>query len=190
MVRTLHVADAIMQHVLFMRRHSMARSLVTVVLVVMVAGSALVVAQTSRTPSVHVSAADLLAVLKKAGELPVIDTNAQTVQAGPNQVMVNIARRTQMGMPTNAAVAHNSLSEIYYVTEGAGTLVTGGTLTSPTEEANNTGGNIRGAGIQNGESRRIAAGDVVVIPAGTPHTFSAIEGTLVYLNLRINPATR
>ena len=168
----------------------MTRSLVATILVVMVGASALGVAQESRTPSVLVPAADLLAALKKAGEMPVVDTNARVVQAGPNQVLVNIARRTQVGMPANAAVVHNSLSEVYYVTEGAGTLVTGGTLTSPTAEANDTGGNIRGTGIQNGESRRIAVGDVVVIPAGTPHAFSAIEGTLVYLNVRVNPKIR
>jgi hypothetical protein len=41
--------------------------------------------------------------------------------------------------------------------------------------------------IRDGKAQRITAGDVVVIPIGTPHTFSEIERTLVFLNIRINP---
>lgn len=160
------------------------------IMAVLIAGTMAVSAQSAAPSSTHISAADLAAVLKAAGNAAVIDANARSVQAGPNQLLVNIVRRTRNGMPEHASVSHNALSEVYYVIEGAGTLVTGGTMVDQMPEKSDTGGNIRGKGIEGGESRRIGVGDVVVIPAGTPHTFTDIDGTLVYLNLRINPAGR
>ena len=168
----------------------MTRLFTTSVMVAVVGTSIFIAAQQSSTSSTHIPAAVLAAALKEAGDVPVIDANVRTVQAGPDQVFINITRRTQRGMPTDSAAAHKTVSEVYYVVEGAGTLVTGGTLTNPSDQANDTGGNVRGTGIQNGERRRISVGDVVVIPAGTPHTFSDIEGTLVYLDVRINPTSR
>jgi len=157
---------------------------------VLIAGAMPVSAQSAAPSSTYVSAAALAAVLEAAGDAAVIDANARSVQAGPNQLLVNIVRRTKNGMPEQASSAHNALSEVYYVIEGAGTLLTGGTMLDPTPEASSTGGNVRGKGIVGGETRRISVGDVVVIPAGTPHTFTAIDGTIVYLNLRIHPHAR
>jgi mannose-6-phosphate isomerase-like protein (cupin superfamily) len=34
--------------------------------------------------------------------------------------------------------------------------------------------------IQGGETRRVGKGDVVVIPAGTPHWFRDVQGPLTY----------
>jgi hypothetical protein len=44
-----------------------------------------------------------------------------------------------------------------------------------------------GTAIQGGVTRRIKAGDVVVIPAGVPHWFSAIEGSITYVVVRVDP---
>jgi quercetin dioxygenase-like cupin family protein len=44
-----------------------------------------------------------------------------------------------------------------------------------------------GTGIQGGVTRRIKAGDVVIIPAGVPHWFSAIEGSITYVVVRVDP---
>ena len=38
------------------------------------------------------------------------------------------------------------------------------------------GPSVDGTGLQNGESRRVGPGDVVVIPAGVGHYFSSIDG--------------
>jgi len=63
------------------------------------------------------------------------------------------------------------------VLEGSATLVTGGTVVDPkvTEP-----GQVRGATIEGGETRRIAKGDVLVIPAGVPHWFRDVQGPLTY----------
>jgi mannose-6-phosphate isomerase-like protein (cupin superfamily) len=132
-------------------------------------------------PATYVSTSELMEVLEKASDRSGSDTTAQTVAAGPNNVLVNIGHRTKAGA-TMVGVAHSNLTEIYHVIEGAGTIVTGGTFANP-EPA---GANTRGT-IQNGRRQRITVGDVVVIPVGTPHTFSDIESTVVFLNVRINP---
>ena len=49
------------------------------------------------------------------------------------------------------------------------------------------GPSVRGAGIENGESRKVAAGDVIIIPAGIPHWFSSIDGAIRYSVVRVDP---
>jgi glc operon protein GlcG len=69
--------------------------------------------------------------------------------------------------------------------EGSATLVTGGTLvdakTIEPEE-------IRGRASDGGEPRMIAAGDVVVIPNGTPHWFKEIKAPINYYVVKVRSA--
>jgi quercetin dioxygenase-like cupin family protein len=37
-------------------------------------------------------------------------------------------------------------------------------------------------------NHELKEGDVIVIPAGTPHWFSKINGSIVYLVIRIDPS--
>jgi len=53
--------------------------------------------------------------------------------------------------------------------------VTGGAFASATD---------RTAGIKGGASRHMQAGDFVVLPPGTPHWFSKIDGTITYVETR------
>ncbi len=62
----------------------------------------------------------------------------------------------------NAIVHHMNTTEIYYMLDGAGTLVTGGTITDQADTGT------RGAAIAGGVTRRIMPGDVVIIPGHTP----------------------
>jgi mannose-6-phosphate isomerase-like protein (cupin superfamily) len=84
-----------------------------------------------------------------------------------------VVRRRQAG-PNNASV-HDDVSEIYNIISGAGTFVTGGTITDPED---------RTAGITGGVARRVEAGDFVILPPGTPHWFSEIEGSITYVETR------
>jgi mannose-6-phosphate isomerase-like protein (cupin superfamily) len=84
-----------------------------------------------------------------------------------------VVRRRQEG-PNNASV-HNDLTEIYNVVSGSGTFVTGGAIANPED---------RTAGISGGVSRQIKAGDFVVLPPGTPHWFSKIDGSITYVETR------
>jgi mannose-6-phosphate isomerase-like protein (cupin superfamily) len=89
---------------------------------------------------------------------------------------------------------HFKVSEIYHVMDGAGTLVTGGTMvnakTRPPDSTSvklEDGPGASGTSILGGVSRRIKAGDVVIIPAGVPHWFSAIDGSITYVVMRVDP---
>jgi len=100
----------------------------------------------------------------------------QTATILPNVVV----RRRQAG-PNNASV-HTAagdgqdVTEIYQILEGSGTYVTGGTMPDP---------NDRTAGIKGGESHDVKPGDFIVIPPGTAHWFSKINGQIMYLEVRL-----
>ena len=66
--------------------------------------------------------------------------------------------------------------------QGAGTVVTGGSIVGGVDTQP---GEIRGASIEGGSSKRIQAGDFGVVPAGVPHWISAVEGELLYLVVKV-----
>ena len=85
---------------------------------------------------------------------------------------------------------HSRVTEVYYVLSGGGTLVTGGTVSDrrdfPGDAEITTvlvGPSYDGTS-EGGHSREIAAGDIVVIPAGVFHVWSHIEDHVTYLSIR------
>jgi mannose-6-phosphate isomerase-like protein (cupin superfamily) len=127
------------------------------------------------SPATFKSSEELLAALLKA-----VDRGGMTTGAVSNtdQHRINLVRRVKPG----AALAHAGNTELHYITEGAGTLVTGGAL------AKAAGGT---AAIENGETRRVKQGDVILIPANTPHWYKDIEGSITYLEVRfVAPAAK
>lgn len=82
---------------------------------------------------------------------------------------------------TNGLI-HSNVTEVYFITSGGGTLVTGGTLadTRDTDLTNLWAGPSISGTHQGGEGRRVGVGDVVVVPAGTAHRFSELDGVIEY----------
>jgi mannose-6-phosphate isomerase-like protein (cupin superfamily) len=117
---------------------------------------------------------------------PLIDRPARVIKAGEQYLGVAMVQRT---VGDQGALAHSKIDEIYYILEGGGTLLTGGTLVNARETASSltVGPGWSGTGIQGGESRRVTPGDVVFIPAGTPHMFSQLDRTIRYLTYRVDP---
>jgi mannose-6-phosphate isomerase-like protein (cupin superfamily) len=71
---------------------------------------------------------------------------------------------------------HLRNNDLMFVQEGSATLVTGGTVVS----AHSTGPDeIRGESIVGGEVHELSKGDVIVVPAGTPHWFKEVHGTFL-----------
>jgi len=92
--------------------------------------------------------------------------------------MVHASHREGPGM----AEVHELDADIIYVLDGSATFVTGGTVeggktTAPSE--------IRGSSITGGVTRRISKGDVLIVPAGTPHWFKDITGPLNYYVVKV-----
>jgi uncharacterized protein GlcG (DUF336 family)/mannose-6-phosphate isomerase-like protein (cupin superfamily) len=90
-----------------------------------------------------------------------------------DKYMVHASRREAPGV----AEVHGKDADIIYVLEGEATLVTGGTVIEPKTVAPDE---IRGKEILGGDSRVIAKGDVIIVPAGTPHWFKAVKGPVLY----------
>jgi mannose-6-phosphate isomerase-like protein (cupin superfamily) len=127
------------------------------------------------SPAIYKSGEELLAALQTA-----IDRGGMTTGAVSNtdQYRINLVRRVKPG----GALAHAGNTELHYITEGAGTLVTGGTI------AKAAGGT---ATIENGDKRQVKKGDVILVPANTPHWYKDIEGTITYLEVRfVAPAAK
>jgi mannose-6-phosphate isomerase-like protein (cupin superfamily) len=87
---------------------------------------------------------------------------------------INLIRRTEAA----GAIVHRPGTELHYITDGAGTLVTGGIVVRP---AGGGQGNIEG-----GLARQVTVGDAILIPEGTPHQYTAVEGSITYLEVRFN----
>jgi mannose-6-phosphate isomerase-like protein (cupin superfamily) len=79
-------------------------------------------------------------------------------------------------------------TEIYYMLKGAATLVTGGTMRPAGPPIPGT--SARSPGIDDGVTRRLTAGDVVIIPGHTPHWWSELETDIEYLIFRADPDNR
>ena len=77
---------------------------------------------------------------------------------------------------------HEKETDVFYVTEGEATFVTGGSMTGGkvTEP-----GQLRGSTIQGGESHHLTKGDVMVIPAGTPHWFREVPKSISYYVVKV-----
>ena len=80
------------------------------------------------------------------------------------------------------AAVHDHEAELFYVIDGAGTIVTGGSLVNVTRTNNY---NWAGTAIKDGTSRPVAKGDFIMVPEGVPHWFSEIRGSLTQIALHL-----
>ena len=80
------------------------------------------------------------------------------------------------------AEVHTRDTDVIHVLEGSATFVTGGSVV---EGKSIAAEEIRGASITGGETRTIAKGDVIVVPAGTPHWFKEVKGPMTYYVVKV-----
>ena len=72
------------------------------------------------------------------------------------------------------AELHVHVADLFVVESGTATLVVGGTIP---KAKTTTPGEVRGASIEGGMKQQLSAGDVVHIPANTPHQLLLAPGT-------------
>jgi mannose-6-phosphate isomerase-like protein (cupin superfamily) len=82
------------------------------------------------------------------------------------------SRRDKPGV----AEVHLRNNEMIFVQEGSAIFVTGGTVVAPHSIGPDE---IRGESIVGGEVHEFSKGDVIVVPAGTPHWFKEVRGTFL-----------
>ncbi len=145
----------------------------------------------AQTPlsATDVTADEVRAFLKDAPTAENSDRPIRVIDAGGYRIGVYAAFRLKTSTPS-ANIHDTHVAEIYYVLEGAGTLVTGGALRKPVNPHPSAIGqwtDLGSAGIDGGVSRRVAKGDMVIIPGGTPHMWLSQESDLTYLIVRPDP---
>jgi glc operon protein GlcG len=92
--------------------------------------------------------------------------------------MIHTSRRVAPGM----AEVHTRDTDLIYVLEGSATFVTGGRVVDGKPTAADE---IRGAAIAGGETHTLGQGDVIIVPAGTPHWFKDVRGPLLYYTVKV-----
>jgi oxalate decarboxylase/phosphoglucose isomerase-like protein (cupin superfamily) len=150
-----------------------------------------------RGAATDISDAEIQSQVQKAAALAVSDQALRVVSIhGEYHVSIGVVRRAKTsGKNAPSGIEHSQITEVYHVIEGHGSLVTGGTLNDPKEIPPDNpvvtllnGPSTGGSGIQNGVSRQLGPGDVVIIPPNTPHWFSEITSDqIVYLVVRVDP---
>ena len=78
---------------------------------------------------------------------------------------------------------HENFTDLFYILEGHGALVTGGKVADAKTTAP---GEVRGSAVKDGSRQEFKTGDVVHIPAGVPHQMLVPDGeTVTYFVIKI-----
>jgi len=146
-------------------------------------------AQAPPPPALDLSAAEVKAFIDRLPTDRVSDLPIRVTDVGGYKVGIYGVFRPKT-QPGDSNVNETTVTEIYYMLEGTGTLVTGGTLVNPRSAgvSPNTGKpNMRGTAISGGTSRRVGPGDIIVIPGRLPHWFSSLDSDIRYVIYRPDP---
>ena len=121
-------------------------------------------------------------------------TGADATYVSSDKVTAALAKGGQLVRAADLAVSgshrekggqvevHEKETDIMYVTEGEATFVTGGTM---------VGGKVTrpsqwlGTDITGGTTHKLTKGDVIVIPAGTPHWFKEVPKSVSYYVVKV-----
>ena len=120
------------------------------------------------------------------------DRPVKIVDMGKYNISVAVLRRpaTRPGAPAGA-INHTNVTEVYYVVSGSGTLVMGGEVKDVKPAAADSqivkeavGPSNNATFIKPAQTRKISAGDMVIIPAGVYHGFSEVPDHIEYVSVR------
>ena len=119
-------------------------------------------------------AADLAALIAKQPT----DRNGSATFMQLDPYKVNMEHR----LMDQAASVHEKEAELFYVLDGAGTLVTGGKLV---DEKRTNDANLSGTSISGGVTKQVKKGDFILVPEGVPHHFPKVDGNLTLMSLHL-----
>jgi len=140
-------------------------------------------------PATDITAAQMAAFLKALPRNEINDLPVRVVDVGGYHVGVFGVFRPKTD-PGDAIAHETKTSEVYFILEGGGTLVTGGKIVNPRPVPANRSPGPRGEKIEGGVTRHVTKGDLIIIPGRTPHWWSSLDGDLNYMIIRPDPEGR
>jgi len=162
---------------LFVWKEAGMRYILALIIVTMVAATSVFMhAQAPAAPAAppvpvsHVTFVDheqVAAALAKGGTL-----------VGASDVIVQGSHRDKPG----GVEVHDHEMDVLYVIDGTATFVTGGKMVGG---KNTRPGQWLGTDITGGKAQQLAKGDVIVVPAGTPHWFKDVPSTISYFVVKV-----
>ena len=149
-------------------------------------------------PGTYIPKSELDAYTEKAIKYKIVDQQVRSVDVGKSQVGIGMVTRPHLesGPIRKSSIAeHEQISEVYYIIEGSGTIITGPDLVNPVKRPADektvrlqNGPGFNADGINNAQTHHLKAGDMLVIPAGTGHVWTEIPGDhITYMMVRIDP---
>ena len=132
-----------------------------------------------------------LAVVVRADGVPTVvtyvphDKVTSTMAKGGQIIndhgLIVIAQRRGAG----EVEVHEKTNHVFIIVEGEATFITGGTMVEP---KNTAPGQIRAKSVQGGQTFHLTKGDVITIPAKTPHWFKEVPTqTIAYYGVNLEP---
>jgi hypothetical protein len=146
-------------------------------------------AQTAPPPAVDITAAAAKAFIDKLPKDRISDLPIRVADVGGYKVGVYGVFRPKT-VPGDAIRHDTSVTEVYYMLEGTGTLVTGGRIADEKDSGpspNTKRSNFRGSRIDGGVTRKVVPGDMIIIPGNLPHWWSSLDTDIRYLIVRPDP---
>ena len=128
-----------------------------------IAASSALAQQAAPAPKTFMSDKEIMALVDKAkadrkGDAPLV--------AEPILTLAPYRAQLEYRPGTSPAAVHEKDAELMVVLQGAGNIVTGGKLVNQTRTNAN---NLSGASIEGGNSQTVVKGDMIIVPANTPH---------------------
>ncbi len=100
-------------------------------------------------------------------------SNQRILEGGSHSVNVRIVT------PSNAPLVHHQSVDVWVVTSGSATAITGGELLNQTQRAN--ADDIAGTEIRGGVEQPLKPGDLIFVPPGVPHGFKDVKNFRAFL---------
>ena len=140
-------------------------------------------------PALDVTGKELSAFIDKFPKDVITDRAIKVADVGGYRVGIFGVFRPK-ALAGDAILHETKTSEVYYMLEGSGTLVTGGYIRDYKAGADGKVSPTRGTRIEGGVTRRVTVGDIIVIPGRTPHWWSSLESDIRYMIIRPDPENR
>jgi mannose-6-phosphate isomerase-like protein (cupin superfamily) len=165
---------------LVVRRLPMVHILQSVFLIAAMGAACLAASQPARAQSAGATTYSSQQLMGIAAQM-IKESQAAAPTNNPLERRLDAATVLIVRTTSGRAEFHATAADAFFVLEGHATLITGGTIVNPQGSTE-----IRGDSIQGGVRAELKAGDVVHIPASTPHQV-LLEGAgpVVYVLFKV-----